>query len=227
MDTHKKSVISAIIVLVVVAIGWYAFTHKGSAPQAATENPSDVVATVNGEEITRAEILSLQNSVAAQQGVDVSTLTPEVKAQFQTQAVNSLVGQALLRQATAKAGITASSTEVEAQLASAKAQFSTPDEYTQALTAQGLTEATLREQISTNLAVQAYLDKELNFGSIKISDEEIKTAYDQIATTQSNVPPLSEVKEQVRQLLLQQKEQPLIDAQIQKLRSEGDVKILI
>ncbi len=223
-----KTIIAIIVVILLAAGGWYAYT-KGMfgtpAAAPAAVGASDTVAVVNGENIIRGDLDTLKLQLAAQAGAQASST--EAQAQLQTQALNSLISQVLLRQAAANSGVVASSTEVEKQMAAAKAQFKSDAEYQQALTTQGLTEDTLRAQITKNLTISAYLDKELKLSSITATEAEIKTAYDTVAKAQTGVPPLAQVKDQVKNMVIQQKQQVLIDAQVAKLRAAGNVQVLI
>lgn len=217
----KRTIISALVVLLVIAGGWYALKHapKNAKTDNTSADQNQVVATVNGESITRGE---LDRSL-----VQGGATTTEAKAQFQSQALDALINQKLLKQVVSKSGITASSTVVEAQLAQAKSQFGTSDAYNQALQTQGLTEATFRAQVQDNVALNAFLDKELNLSAVTASDAEIKTAYDQAAAGQTSAPKLAEVKDTVKQYVIGQKQQALINDYIAKLKASADIKKLI
>lgn len=227
----KKALIAIIVLLIIGAGGWYLvssgtlnlnqFMQPGGS--ADSTDTATTVATVNGENISSAQLAAAAAQINAQNGTSTIT-TP---AQVQAQALDSLIAQMLLVQAVKKAGIVASSTQVEAQIQAAKTQLGTQAAYEQALAAQGMTEASLRAQISADLAIQEYLSQTLNLSAITATDAEIQTAYKQASEQQTDVPPLSQVRDQVQKFVIQQKQQQLINAQIQKLRSEGDIKILI
>lgn len=212
----NKAVIIAIVV-VIAAAGWYVLSgHAGS---------NNTVATVNGTAITRAELVAKESEIAAQQGM-VATSTA-VQAQFQGDALNSLIGQTLLVQAAQLAGVAASSTQVDAQLAAARAQFGTQAEYDKALTAQGMTEADLRTQFSENSLINAYLDTQLNLSTATATPAEIAAAYNQVAAQQKGVPPLAQVRAQVAQMVVQQKQQISVNAYVAQLRSAAKIQIFI
>ena len=127
---------------------------------------------------------------ATDAGVSATTTDPTIQSQLKTQALNSLVSLALLTQAAAQAGATASSSAVDAQIAAAKQQLGSDAAYQQALAQQGVTEAELRTQIAQNLAVQAYLEAQLHLSTITATDAEITAAYNQVKAAQgSNTPP--------------------------------------
>lgn len=218
----KNTVIGAIALVVLGAGGWYVYTSQKE--NAAL--PGGAVAIVNGEEIPRADYDGIEAQMAAAAGADLAALTGETKAQLQAQAIDALVSRTLLRQAVQRSGISTSSEEVDARLATIKGQF--PDEaaYAAALSAQGMTEEKLRAEVSAALATDAYLNQTLNFSSLTVSDAEIQAAYDTAAAA-SEVPPLNEVREQVSAQVLQAKQSQLVAAHVEELRSAADIKVLI
>ncbi len=218
---NKNKIIGAVIVVIVVAVGWYTLSGHDSA--------NGTVALVNGTPITRAQLTKAESQIAAQQGL--SATSTAAQAQFQSNALDSLIAETLLSQAAQKAGITASSSAVDAQVASAKSQFSTPSEYQLALAAQGMTEADLRAQISKNFAINTYLEQQLNLANATATVAEIQAAYNQVKAQQAPgatpLQPLAQVRTQVAQMIVQQKQQQSVSAYVAQLRSVADVKILI
>jgi len=225
----KKALIAVIVLLIIGAGGWYLVSSgtldlsKFMQPKATESSTATTVATVNGENVSNAQLSVAVAQINAQNGTSTIT-TP---AQVQSQALDSLIAQALLAQAVKKSGIVASSTQVEAQVQAAKTQLGSQAAYEQALAAQGITEETFRAQLSSDLAVQAYLNQTLNLSAVTATDAEIQTAYKQASEQQTDVPPLSQVREQVQKFVIQQKQQQLVNTQIEKLRAEADIKILI
>ena len=224
---NKTTTGAFVTVVVVVAVGWYILSGHTANLNAAMTGVNDTVATVNGTSITRSQLIVSESQFAAQQGL-VATSTA-VQAQFQSNALDSLIGMTLLEQAAQKAGIIASSTEIDARLASTKAQFSTQAEYDKALTTQGMTEVELRTQISRNLVINSYLDQQLHLASTTATSAEIQSAYKQIASQQTGTttPPLSQVRDQVAQMVVQQKQQTSVNAYVTQLRSGANIQILI
>lgn len=213
----QQNIPIAIAVIVVVALGaWYFLSQGDSAP---VEN-SEPVATVNGEEITRSELDALRTQVATQQNTDPGTIDEK-------QVLDTLIAQALIRQAAAQTDVTVSDEQVAAEVSSLTAQVGGEEAFTQAMAAQGITEDELRSQIRDQLITQAYLEQELELSQITATDEEVTTAYEEIATGGEEVPPLEEVRGQVEELVIQQKQQTEVDALIAQLRAEAEVEVLI
>lgn len=221
---NRETIGSVVAVILVGVGGWYAFTSgslgKGGGPAAA--GAAETVAVVNGEHIPR----SMLDAAKAQLATPGATTTT-AQAAIQKQALDSVIGRVLLLQAATQAGHTASTTAVDAQIEAAKAQLGGQAGFDTQLAEQGLTEEALRVQMSENIVIQAYLEQELHLSTLTATDAEVQAAYDQVSAGQQGVPALSEVKEQIRQLVIGQEQQQLILGQVEKLRAAGIVQILI
>jgi FKBP-type peptidyl-prolyl cis-trans isomerase (trigger factor) len=221
----NKTISSVVVLVVVVAVGWYFLSGHTNFTTSAT-GVNDTVATVNGSIITRGQLTTSESQLAVQQGM--SATSTAVRDQFQSSALDSLIEMVLIEQVAEKAGVTASSTEVDAQLASMKGQFSTSAEYEAALSTHGITEPELLKQISQNFVINAYLEQQLHLASMTATDAEIQTAYDLVASQQgTSTPPLSQVRSQVAQMVVREKQRTSVNDYIAKLRSAADIKILI
>lgn len=222
-----KNILIGVVVVLLLGLGaWYLIDMQtGSGTGAASGN--EPVAIVNGEEISRADFNTLQTQIAMQQGVDPSTLDAQMQAQLQTQAADVIVSQALLRQAAARAGITATEEAVNTQLETIKTQFGSEAAYEEAIATEGITEEELRAQIQTDLATRAYLEQELDLSSVTATDAEIQRLYEEAVAGAEDAPPLTEVHEQVEAMVIQQKQQQLVAGLLADLRAEADIEMLI
>jgi parvulin-like peptidyl-prolyl isomerase len=213
-----NKIILAIIAVLVIGLGvWYATTMRTGG---------EAVARVNGEEITRKDFENLKSQVVAQQQINVASLDAATRAELDNQVVETLISQALLRQAVANSGVTVTSEDRDREIANIRGQFADDAAFQQALAAQGLTEAVLMTEVTNELVTRAYLNQKLNLSSVTATDAEVNTAYEQIASGQE-VPPLEEVRDDVRALVVQQKQQQLILAYVEELRAGAEVEILI
>lgn len=220
-----KKIIAIVVVVAVVAAGlWYVTTRTGENTR--TEDVESVVAVVNGEEITRGDLSAVEAQIVASQGIDPSLLSASMRAQIESQAIETVVSQALLRQAAAEANVEVPEENVDIQIEAIKGQFDTEEAYQNALGSEGLTESELRSQIRTDLAVQSYLDAVLNLSAIEATEAEVEEAYNQVATGEG-VPPLEEVYMQVESMVIQQKQQEVVGVHIDELRTTADIQILV
>lgn len=224
----KKELLIGVIGIAVVAVGaWFYFTQRDTTETGDSAEVSDTAARVNGEVISRTKLVESEAQIASGRQLDIKTLDNASLQQLQTQALDSLVGNTLIKQATAAAGIVTSEADVDAELAAIKARFADDAAYQQALTDQATTEAELRSEISAGKAAQTYLEQTLDLASITVTEEEISELYDQQATTTADLPPLEEVRDQIESYTRQQKQQELIVAHVAVLRAAANVEILI
>ncbi|MBU2566500.1 SurA N-terminal domain-containing protein [Patescibacteria group bacterium] len=196
--------------------------------QAAAEiELPDVVARVNGQDIKKEDLLGYEAQIAAGQGFEVTALNAEGRAQLQAQALDALISNALIKQAAANSGITATDEEVNAQLEVVKGQFEDLAKYQEALTNQGMTEDDFRLLVASDLGIQGYLEQTLGLKAVDATEDEINAVYAQEAAANSSTAPLAELHDQIKTFVIQQKQQQQIIAHIQELRSKGNVEVLV
>lgn len=229
-NTVRTAIIIVLIVIVAALAGWYWYSMQGQRSQAngTAQAADETVAIVNGEELKRSEyeqVLAQTKNALAQQGGTAQT--PEEQKQIESQAMDTLVSQTLVLQAAAQAGITPSNEDIESQLSQVSAQFGDGTAFESALAAQGLSKDVLREQISQKLTIQSYLKQNVDLSTITVTDAEVEAFYNEISANSKSVPPLEEVREQVKNSLIQQKQQEKIATVVDDLRSQGDVEILL
>lgn len=217
---QRNTIISLVIAVVVIAGAWYFFSQR-------SDIVTQPVAVVDGTEITQSELELTQNQVAAEQSIDTSTLSEEDRVALRDQALDVLISRTLLFNAVENSGITISDAEVETQLNTIREQFESEEAFNSALSAEGLTEESLASDLRRDLAAQAYFNQELNFDSLTASEAEIEEAYNTAIQGAEDAPPLAEVRGQVEDLVIGQKQQTLIAAHLQELRAEADIEILI
>ncbi len=229
----KNAAYIAIPVALLVAAGtWYVLSDRTneSGLTLGSDNAAAVAATVNGTDITNEDIRAIENQVAAAQGAVLENLDLETRAQLRTQALEEVISQTLIKQAAEAANVTVTDEAINAELAAVRASFADDAAYQAALGEASLDEAALRNQIAENLRMQAYFEQTLKLSAITATDEEIETFYNgQVAaasSTEANaLPPLEEVRDEVTQFIVQQKQQEVILAHIAELRSAASVTI--
>lgn len=220
-----------VLILALAAAGlWY--VYQSQAPGAGNEaanNENAVVATVNGEELTQQkynQVLAQATNFSMQQGINLQG--PAAQEQLQAQAMDALISEELLLQKARAEGFGASDEAVAAQVQQSRSQF--PDEATfqSSLEAAGFTEAMLQEQVKEQLTIDSYLEATIDFEGINITDEDVTSFYNEIASSSPDaIPPLEDIRSQVRTSLVQQREQELVGELITQLRNEAEVEILL
>lgn len=193
-------------------------------PAVNEEEATGPVAVVNGEEIPR----EVYNNNLEQFRASVSEEERATfDAQIQQQVLNTLVNNTLLRQEIANQGLTADEAAVQAEFETIRENAGGTTELENQLAAAGLTEEELRRQIAEQIVINSYLENAINIESITVTEEEITAYYDEISATNEELPPFEEVRDQIEQQLLVQKQQEEVAKVLEGLRANADIEILI
>lgn len=192
----------------------------------------DVVATVNGEEILKADYeTELENtkSMYAQQGMNLDELDAEMKEQVEQSVINQLVNTKLVLQSAAEDGITTEQKEIDTEMDAIKSQFEDDKKFKEALKENKISEEDLKLQVKDQLTITKYLDTTI--GEIKVTDEEVQAAYNQYkesAATQEQEPEDFEtMKPQLEEQAIAQKKSEKVNELIEELRSANEKNIKI
>ncbi len=138
-----------------------------------TQHGADVVASVNGHAIPRAD---LDHYYDAQQKnkQDPAPETPEQADSDRLTILRGLIDQEIIEQRAAKMGLTATNDEVDGKLNEMKAPF-TEDQFQQRLKASGQTLEEVRRDLRRSVTLDKLLNKEIN-SKINVTDGEV-TSY--------------------------------------------------
>ena len=204
-------------------------------PEADVSDVPDVVAEVNGEEVTKDEFVQTYESQfqqlmmqQQQSGAGTEVDQDELKSQVAEQLVNN----ELLRQGAADAGIEASDEDVDTTLDEIAQQsgLDSGDEVVSALEQQGIDEKQVREDAASQFAITSYIEKEADVS--EPSEEELKEQYDAMVEQQSQaggsseeMPSFDEVKDQLAEQATTQQQNEAATEIAGKLRESGDVTI--
>ena len=204
-------------------------------PEADVSDVPDVVAEVNGEEVTKDEFVQTYESQfqqlmmqQQQSGAGTEVDQDELKSQVAEQHVNN----ELLRQGAADAGIEASDEDVDTTLDEIAQQsgLDSGDEVVSALEQQGIDEKQVREDAASQFAITSYIEKEADVS--EPSEEELKEQYDAMVEQQSQaggsseeMPSFDEVKDQLAEQATTQQQNEAATELAGSLRESGDVPI--
>lgn len=228
-----------ILALVAIAAVWF-FTSNdqagddlaaqvGSAVSPETEgDPDDVMATVNGVDLTRAEYNRIRQQVlqnAQMMGMNIND--PETQAQVDAQAIDTLINTELIRQAAVAAGASANSEEIEARFADIVAQVGGEEALENSLAQLGLTESSLRADIEQELIIQSYLESSIDTDDLAATDAEVDELYEASGGAEGGLPPIDEVRPQIERQIVMNKENELINELVEALRADADIEILL
>lgn len=224
---NKNLLFGVLVVLIVVAVAWHVLpeqqgetdeqpgeTEIESSVRSSQDTEEDVVAKVNGEELTTKEVKQIQDSFS-QQGQQI----PE------EDALDQAVSQKVLSQeAEEKYSVTdeEANTLVESQLAQQDVSL---DEYKGQMEAQGVSYEEELENIKGQIAIQNYLENELEEETLDVSDEESKEFYETYKEqSPEDTPSYEEIEPQIVATLQQQKQQEAIGSLVEELKAEANIK---
>ncbi|QQB15190.1 SurA N-terminal domain-containing protein [Brevibacterium casei] len=200
-----------------------------------TDDIPDVVAEVNGEQITKDEFVPLyetqygQMMMAAQQGGQ-----PVDEAALKQQTADNLVSTELLRQEADRRGIEVTDDDVATALdETAQASQMSTEEFLSAMNDQGTDEARVNEEMKTQLKIEGLIADE--FGEFEVTDEEIGAAYQQAKDQQeqmaaqtgqeAQVPSIDEMRPQLEEQVRSDKANEATQQYAGELQDQGDVTI--
>ena len=200
------------------------------------EGIPDVVAEVNGQEVTKDEFVAIYEAQFQQAAMQaqMSAETPDEDA-LMKQTADSLVDTELLRQEADNRGISATKEDVDDTLAGLAEQnkMASADEFLAALEKQGTSEDLVRSQVETQVVVERLVEDET--GSVKPTERELRKIYDDAVRQQKKVgqqggqqqpiPPFAKVKPQLVQQARSDKQGKAAQTLIEELRKEADITI--
>lgn len=227
----KKTLFIALGVLIVAGgAAYFVINNENSAVADNTANDSsDVVAVVNGENITRSDFMERVNQAKQalkDQGLGDQLDNPQAEAQLEDQVFEQMINTELVLQAVADQGLTVSDEDVQAQYDQVVANLGSAEALSSELAKANITDAAFRDNIRDQLLTQQYVTEQVHPDQITVTDEEAKAFYDQSVEGQENVPEYSEVEGQIKSQISQQKANQLIGQLIDQLRANADIQDL-
>ncbi|MGO1515971.1 MAG: SurA N-terminal domain-containing protein [Arthrobacter sp.] len=223
------------------ADGSSAAPSSQSSEQAAAPSPDlkgipDVVATVNDKDISKKEFTRVYESQFQQAAMQAQMSGQDLSDQteMKKQVADGMVGTELLIQKARTAGVKATERQMDKALTeAAKSQQMDKKEFLAALKKQGMERKTVDKQIKQQVEVEGYIEKEA--GPFEPSEKELKAAYKKAEDAQKQqgksgedapeMPKYKDAKSQLKQQLVQQKENEATQTLVKKLRKDADVKI--
>lgn len=147
---------------------------------------ADVIATVNGHAIMRAEMDRMYQAQLAQaQGQHPST---EEANSLKLSLVRDLISQEIMEQRAAKMNLIATPEEVDAKIAELRAPYN-DEQFAQWLTANHTTLEDLKHDVRRSLTTNKLLNKEVN-SKVTVSDADVTQYYNEHKTEFDFVEPM-------------------------------------
>ncbi|MFD1361183.1 SurA N-terminal domain-containing protein [Lentibacillus salinarum] len=206
-------------------------------PEPNLEGVPDVVAEVNGEEITKEEFESTYQGQFQQMAMQSQMSGQELdQDQLKKQTAESMVGSELLTQEANNRDYEASEQDIDDTLneLAQQNQLESSDEFISALEEQGMKEEEVMSQIQTQVKVDKLIAEES--GDTEPTDEELQETYDQWKAQQEqmsedgeegDIPSFDDMKSDLKTQVKRQKEAEATQTIVEQLREDADVTINI
>jgi peptidyl-prolyl cis-trans isomerase SurA len=196
----------------------------------------DVVAEVNGEEVTRDEFVAVYESQFQQAAMQaqMSGQAPDEDA-LKKQTAENLVDTELLAQEADSRGLEVTDEDVDAELTdiAKQNQLGSAQELLDALEKQGTTEEAARSQVQVQVMVEQLVADES--GPVEPTEKELRTLYAQAkqqAQAQAKqggqaqeIPPYAKVRDQLEQQATSQEVGKIAQQLVDDLRKDADITI--
>jgi peptidyl-prolyl cis-trans isomerase C len=147
------------------------------APAAANNKPielPEIVATVNGQNITKQQLQDLFNSALQASGAKIQDLDAKQQLGGYTQLLQDLIMDKLVSEAASSE--TVSDADVDAELAKIKGQFPDEKAFQEQITQSGMTPEKLKENIRTGLQQSRWMKSQVK--ADEVTEAQAKTFYD-------------------------------------------------
>ena len=202
-------------------------------PQPDLDAIPDVVAEVNGEEVTKEEFVPIyeaafkQAAAQAQMGGE----QPDEEA-LRKQTADNLVDTELLMQEAESRGLEVTDEAVDAELTALAEQngMKSAEELLKAVEAQGVSADQAREQVETQALVEQLVADEN--GVYEPTDKELRAIYTQAKEQQAaaggggqEFPPFAQVRDQLEEQATSQETGKVATALVDDLRKDADITI--
>ncbi len=208
-------------------------SETGDAAQGAEpdlEGIPDVVAEVNGEQVTKEEFTPIYEAAFQQAAMQAQAggEAPDEEA-LQKQTVDDLVDTELLVQEADSRGITVSDEDIDAELTdlAEQNQLGSAEELLAAVEKQGVTEEQARSQVETQVMVEQLVADE--DGAADPTEKELRALYTQAKQQSSQsgqeIPPFDEVRDQLEEQARSEQVGRVAAALLEDLRKDAEIEI--
>jgi peptidyl-prolyl cis-trans isomerase SurA len=208
----------------------------GESSSASADGPDlsgipDVVAEVNGEEVTKEEFVPIYEAAFQQAAAQAQTSgqAPD-EAAIKKQTADDLVSTELLAQEAESRGIEVSDEDVDAELtALAKQnQMASAEELLAAVEKNGMSEEQARAQVETQVLVEQLVEDE--DGGKGPTEKELRAIYAQAKQQAAGqegqkIPPFDQVRDQIEEQAKTEQVGKVANALVAELRKDADITI--
>jgi hypothetical protein len=206
-------------------------TEKADGPD--LEGIPDVVAEVNGEEVTKEEFVPIYEA-QFQQAASQAQMTGQAPDEdaLKEQTADNLVSTELLAQEAEERGFSVTEEDVDDELTTLaeENQLGSVDELIAALEKQGATEEQARAQLEQQMVIDLLVADEA--GDAEPTEQELRKIYDQAKQQQAQMaeqgqklPPYAKVKPQLVEQAKSDQQGKVAQTLVDELREDADITI--
>lgn len=206
-------------------------TEEADGPD--LEGIPDVVAEVNGEEVTKEEFIPIYEA-QFQQAASQAQMTGQAPDEdaLKEQTADNLVSTELLAQEAEERGFTVTEADVDDELTALaeENQLGSVDELIAALEKQGATEEQARAQLEQQMVIDLLVADEA--GDAEPTEQDLRKIYDQAKQQQAQMaekgqklPPYAKVKPQLVEQAKSDQQGKVAQTLVDELREDADITI--
>ena len=235
--------VAATSLLALSACGGSSDAEKDASPSASSSADAgsdagpdltgipDVVAEVNGEEVTKEEFVPLYEAAFQQAAAQAQTSgqAPD-EEQIKKQTADDLVSTELLAQEAGSRGIEVDDDAIDAELEdiAKQNQLGSAEELLAAIEKNGMTEDQARDQVEMQVLVEQLVEDET--GGTTPSDKELRALYakakEQAAGQKGQkIPPFAQVRDQIAEQAQAEQVGKVAQALVARLRKDAEITV--
>ena len=210
--------------------------QQGQQGKPNTKDIPKVVAEVNGKKILKDDFVPLFETQYQQMQMQAQQSGQPVDEKgLKKQTAENLVSTEVLVQEADKRDISVTDKDIDKGLKeSAKSGQMSEKDFLKAMKDQGMDEKKVRSELKNQLKIEGLIEDE--YGEFEVSGEEIGQAYEQAKSQQEQMaqqggqgqqemPPIDEMRPQLKEQVKSQKSQEATQKFAKKLRKQADVTI--
>lgn len=144
----------------------------------AAAPPEGTIALVNDISVSRQDLNREKKKIALNLSQQGRPISEEQLERYEGNIRETLINRVLLLQQTESEGIAIKNRQVDKALKEFKSRFKNETDYQNALRQMETTEAELKDQIKSGLAIKTLIDKKVTH-NISVSDKQTRTFYDE------------------------------------------------
>lgn len=224
------TILIIIILVALVAVGFY--LARGDNNGGESQIQTGPVATVNGQEISSQRLQEQLDSFRNSTGTQAEQFNNLSDTRQQEILLEGIINTELQLQAAQGAGVTVSDEEVDAELQASIDQIG-EEEFQNRLEQNDITREEVRDDLRDQMIISAYIQQEAG-GEITATDQEVQQLYQQFTAQsqqagnqEAEVPSLEQLRPQIEQAVVQQKQQDIALQLLSQARQNADIEVMI